>query len=292
MLSNTCFSASPPSMIVSKVWITSHNYATVCMLNVRAMALCMRMCAYQRLRKVLILHNKCKTCCCMTLTRPVAVADVRVVAAHKDGVLERAAFKAGYAANDAKQQWSAAYGPACCRLGWDVFPWLWRVTGHLIRACEATRVPHPLPSTGCWCGAFQHDVGSLHIQDVLPTKDCMCLVTGNRRGSNSFLPANITRKWPFADRQNAADNILAKKLLILLFGSSTGKMSGDRGRRQLRRSRAVQGSLHWSWEKKKLNSVAGVFAEGERAASKKPALRGGLVVWVVINFGVLVTLFC
>ena len=40
------------------------------------------------------------------------------------------------------------------------------------------------------------------------------------------------QKWPFADRQNVADKILAKKILILLFGAATGKMSGGRGRRQ------------------------------------------------------------
>ena len=37
------------------------------------------------------------------------------------------------------------------------------------------------------------------------------------------------QKWPFADRQNAADKILAKRTLTLLFGMVTGKMLGDGG---------------------------------------------------------------
>ena len=54
-----------------------------------------------------------------------------------------------------------------------------------------------------------------------------------------------------------------------------GEVSGDRGRPQVRPSSAV---IRWSWSwEKKTKLVTGVFGEGERAASKKSALREGLV---------------
>ena len=54
-----------------------------------------------------------------------------------------------------------------------------------------------------------------------------------------YVATRLCQKWPFADWQNTADKILAKKLLILVFGAATAKMSDDRGRRQLRPGSAV-----------------------------------------------------
>ena len=81
------------------------------------------------------------------------------------------------------------------------------------------------------------------------------------------------QKWPFADWQNVADKILAKKILILLFGAATGKMSGGRGRWQPLSGSTVVRS-HWSWEKK-LNSSRVCLVKGNKQReSSQPCVKG------------------